>query len=416
MKILIVSYFFPPSLSVGGLRAYSFNKYFPEEDIDTVILTSGSKKEVNQNFQKRTESVNLYYGKESKLREWGYKTKILPVLEFLQLDKLLFFPDIYFRWIKSAIRVGFQVIKNENPDAIYVTGPPFSSFIVAYKLSEATNIPLILEYRDPWLGNPFLIPPCKSFSKRIRKWERRIIAHSKLLITIGPECAEFIGGQTETNKDLFKIIHNGFFPEIPYKEILKKNDETFTISFFGSFYSLQKPIFMEFVEGLRRMIDENDLEPSEIVLQYAGGVSRSVLNRIITKGKIKSYFVDKGFLSKEQLNEEIKKSNLVFVTIPKGTEYMLQTKTYDYLGGNSHILLIGESSAITKLCIDTEQKFTEIKSDKNEIAINLSELYEKWKNRKLEYGCNREKLEKYNRKNLALKLAKVIKTTFKTDI
>ncbi|MCK5157667.1 MAG: hypothetical protein KAR08_00805, partial [Candidatus Heimdallarchaeota archaeon] len=227
------------------------------------------------------------------------------------------------------------------------------------------------------------------------------------------EYAEFIADKLEIKKSNFKIVHNGFFPEIPYKKIIKKNEDIFTISFFGSFYSLQKPIFEEFIKGLRLMIEEKELKSSEIKLQYAGGVSRSVINKMIAKGKIEPYFNDMGFLSKERLNEEVQMSNLVFLTIPKGTEYMLQTKIYDYLVGNSHIVLIGESGAMSKLCVNCQQKFTELESDKDTIATKLSKLYEDWRNNRLEYGCNKESLEEYNRRKLTLKLAKIIKTTFK---
>jgi len=46
----------------------------------------------------------VYYAKRPKLREIGYKIKLLALLELLNLDKLLFFPDIYFPWIKRAVK------------------------------------------------------------------------------------------------------------------------------------------------------------------------------------------------------------------------------------------------------------------------------------------------------------------------
>ncbi|GAG86822.1 unnamed protein product, partial [marine sediment metagenome] len=96
MKILVISYFFPPSTSVGGLRALSFDQYLPGEGIDVVILTNGTKQQTKQNFLNNTDRSNVYYCKETKLRELGYKTKILPILELFSLDHLFFFPDIYF--------------------------------------------------------------------------------------------------------------------------------------------------------------------------------------------------------------------------------------------------------------------------------------------------------------------------------
>ncbi len=413
MKILIISYFFPPSSSVGGLRAYSLSKYLPEENIETVILTSGTKNQVKQNFQKNIDVDHIYYGKESKLRFWGYKTKILPILELLKLDNLLFFPDIYFGWIRSAVKEGLRVIEKEKPDVIYVTGPPYSTFIVGYELSLKTKLPLALEYRDPWTGNPYVSYPIKFLSNRARKKEKKIVAHSSIKVTVGPDYAKVIANSLEIKKGSFKIVHNGFFPEKLAQKKVKKNDSTFTISFFGNFYSLQKPIFNEVLEGVRLVAEKEGLNASQLRIQYAGGVSRSVLQRLVTKSDTTRFFEDLGFLSSEVLNEEIQKSNLVFLTVPNGTEYMLQTKIYDYFTGDSHILLVGEPGSMVGLCIEIEQKFTSIKSDRDAIAENLSKLYKKWKKNKLEYGCNKNKLENYNRRNLAKKLAKILKDEFK---
>ena len=413
----MISYFFPPNTSVGGLRAYSFYQYLPEQDIDVIVLTSGTKKQVKECYQTKEEYPKVFYSKETKLRELGYKIRILPLLELFRLDKLLFFPDIYFKWIKRAIRKGNEVVKKEQPDLILVTGPPFSSFKVAFRLSVQSNIPLILDYRDPWLGNPYTHHPSKAIMRRIRKWEKKFTDQSDLLITVGPEYKEFISNKLNLDENSIIVVHNGFFPDSLQQNKIKKSEEIFTISFFGSFYTLQKPIFEEFVEGFRLMIERENLKQAEIKFQYAGGVSRSVINKIITKRSISPYFKDLGFLTLEQLNTEIQKSNVMFITIPKGTEYMLQQKVYDYLNGNSHILLIGEKSAMSRLCLETDQQFTETRLTREEISETLIDLYNKWKNKELKYGCNLEKLENYNRKNLANKLAKIIKTTFnKSDI
>src|SRR5688500_10326443 len=38
-RILILSYYFPPSNNIGALRAASFAKYFPEFGLETTVVT-----------------------------------------------------------------------------------------------------------------------------------------------------------------------------------------------------------------------------------------------------------------------------------------------------------------------------------------------------------------------------------------
>jgi len=160
MQILIVSYFFPPDFAVGGIRPSSFCRFFPRRGIKVTLLTSNNEtcKKDNKifDFYPNTEAICI---QRPKLRELGYKTKILVLLELLNLDKLLFFPDIYFPWIRKAVNKSLSILREKKLDAIIATAPPYSSFIVGYKLSKKLNVPLILDYRDPWSGNPFLNYP-----------------------------------------------------------------------------------------------------------------------------------------------------------------------------------------------------------------------------------------------------------------
>ena len=59
-------------------------------------------------------------------------------------------PDPQILWAPNAVRHGRDLLKRLSHQVVLATGPPFSSFIVAARLSRHSNLPLVLDYRDEW--------------------------------------------------------------------------------------------------------------------------------------------------------------------------------------------------------------------------------------------------------------------------
>jgi len=394
----------PPDKSVGGFRALSFAKHFPSSDIKLSILTADTELDKAKFLKDELGIEQIYLAKASRVRELGYKTKVLNILELLNLEYYFFFPDLYYDWKKHAIKQGERAIKEENIEAIFVTFPPYTSAVVAYKLAKKYNLPLLLDYRDPWASHPNI----KSIRKRHEKLEKKIAKYAKLYSTVCLENARLVEKSSGIPLEKIDIIYNGYFDEnVPKKDTPKITDK-FTLSYFGNYYKAHKDIIKEFVLGFKMMVEKNNLTTDDICLRYAGTKSRSAILRDLSLGNLQAFFVDLGILEGDELVTEIQKSHINYVFAPKSLEHALATKIFDYGLGNSHILLIGEKDAIYNWCEEVNQKYTYVKEDRNEIAESLERLYKLWKKDKLEYGCDSEKIKEYNRKIQALKLADLV--------
>ena len=70
-------------------------------------------------------------------------------MSILQPDPQILWNSFALRIAKSAIR---ESLRNDEPfEAIYVTGPPFSSFLLGRSLKRRFGLPLVLDFRDEWL-------------------------------------------------------------------------------------------------------------------------------------------------------------------------------------------------------------------------------------------------------------------------
>ncbi len=409
MKILLITYFFPPETHPGGERAYSFCKYFPKNGIEVVLLTS--KEDLNENQLKKEIDISaLYVAKQPRLREWGYKTKILALLELLKIDKMLFFPDTRFPWIKRAFKQGEKAIKEHKIDCILVSAPIFTAFVTANNLSKKYNIPLILDYRDPWNGSPYIKYPNKLTERRYRKKELEIINQASSIVTVSEECAKLIAHNIEKPVSEIDVVYNGFFHEkIPKFEQEEKN-KSFTITYVGSLYILRRKPFTNFLKGFYDFVNKEGLTEKDIQINYAGMTSRNYIIRMLEATNTHEYFKDLGFIhDKKEYYKILQKTHILPLMIPEKGEYALPTKLFDYMITNSHILFIGNQGSPTQMCDKTKQIYDLTNDNPSEISKKLSTIYQDWKENKLKYGCDLEILKNFSRENQAKVYTDILK-------
>jgi hypothetical protein len=68
-------------------------------------------------------------------------------------------PDPRIAWIRTAISAGTRLIEEWKPDVIFASAPPYTSLIVACRLSRAFDIPWVAGLRDLWADNPYFSFP-----------------------------------------------------------------------------------------------------------------------------------------------------------------------------------------------------------------------------------------------------------------
>jgi hypothetical protein len=165
-KVLVISYYFPPMGLSGVQRTLKFVKYLPLYGWRPVVLTTSSSEfyafddtlseELPDNEYRiyRTESKSKDLKGESK-----YKLKKFPSYLIQKIGRAvlqtIYQPDSKKPWLKHALKLGEEIINENQIDVIFATAPPFTDFLVAKELSSKFNIPFIVDYRDVWIDNPF---------------------------------------------------------------------------------------------------------------------------------------------------------------------------------------------------------------------------------------------------------------------
>ncbi len=239
-KVLILAYDFPPYVSVGGLRPYSWYKYFHESGVYPVVVTRqwGNKFGNHLDYIAPGESDETI-DEES---ETGtiIRTAYKPILSNRLLRKTItawyeFIQFLFFVGPKSGLfRAAKRYLKNNKVDAIIATGEPFILFKYAAKLSKKHNIPWIADYRDPWSQNKSRSPNYLRLTWN-KFFEKKYLANVHFITTVSDYSQHQISLLIK-NKP-FHIIPNGFNLPADYdKKAFTPTSDKLRIAFTGSVY------------------------------------------------------------------------------------------------------------------------------------------------------------------------------------
>ncbi len=202
LKVLLISYYFPPLGGAGVSRPLALFTKLPEHEIDVDVLTVKS-------IAYRTYEPELLEGLDkSKIYRTGSldPQRILYLLGMRKVkEKTIskgrslidnFFPDSKIGWVKQALKTGRVLAENKKYDLIISTSPPISTHLVGKKLSKEFKLPYITDFRDYWT------------SYKPENWytnEKEIKKAKKLLSEICVAADEV----TTVSKPIQKYLSNG---------------------------------------------------------------------------------------------------------------------------------------------------------------------------------------------------------------
>jgi glycosyltransferase involved in cell wall biosynthesis len=128
------------------------------------------------------------------------------------LRQVAFVPDAQVYWIPSALAAARRALSGSRVSAILCSGPPFSVFVLGRILKRRWHVPLVLDYRDVWLGHPWW--PIPAWRRGPEAWmERRLLAAADLVVVNHDAMLRAFLSRYPLIADRCVVIPNGFDPE-----------------------------------------------------------------------------------------------------------------------------------------------------------------------------------------------------------
>jgi glycosyltransferase involved in cell wall biosynthesis len=228
-RVLFVSYAFPPTGGGGVQRAAKFAKYLPHFGWRPTILTVANPSVPVQDYDLaedldprlsivRARTWEPGYGVKKQLARAGSAGRATVGSLLRRLSMQVLQPDPQILWNPSAFRAAAGVLRTQAHDAILVTGPPFSSFLLGRKLKNRFGIPLVLDFRDEWM---LVAQHLENYqlSGFAYRWQhammRRVLRAADAVIATTRASAVELGGYCYEAKSTATAtcIYNGFDPD-----------------------------------------------------------------------------------------------------------------------------------------------------------------------------------------------------------
>ena len=261
-RILLISYYFPPSGGSGVQRILKFARYLPSYGWLPTVLTV---KPEFAAFPSTDESLLQEIPSEVKVirtRAWdpfslygrfqgkkkadavevghvGGKLGFKRVARWLRGN--VFLPDARIGWVPFASRAVRKLVQEQKFDAIMSTGPPHSSHLVGMAAYKVSKLPWVVDMRDPWVEIYYSdqMYEGKAARKIQATLERRVLGTANAVISVSRHLG--IGLKRRVEMQQYETIPNGFDPaDISRNQTTRTGKESaFTVAYVGT-YTLRR--------------------------------------------------------------------------------------------------------------------------------------------------------------------------------
>ncbi|MFM6933968.1 MAG: glycosyltransferase [Flavobacteriales bacterium] len=360
-KVLIITYYWPPSGGSGVQRWLHFSRYLSQLGWEPIIYTpENAEAPITDEslIDSFTDSVHVIKypiwepfevyksltGKKGQkiqtgfLNEGGKSDKKWLQKLALWLRANLFIPDAKKYWIRSSIKHLSEFLKDHPVDIIVSTGPPHTTHLIALGLKRKTGIPWLADFRDPWTNIDWFdkLPMTQWAKRKHHRLEQAVLKEAS-----GISCVSRTWTQEfeELAQRQVKLITNGFAPS-DFQHFDKKPDTHFTILHTGSLNADRNPtVFWRF---LAEEISRNESLKNSLKIQLVGAVDVSVIQSIEVNG-LSSYLDQRPFIPHEEVIELMSSCSLLLLPLNnvKNQQGIIPGKLFEYLASNQAILAIG---------------------------------------------------------------------------
>ncbi|MFC2134254.1 glycosyltransferase [Bacteroidota bacterium] len=426
LKVLVIAYYFPPMGLSGVQRTLKFTKYMSSYNWKPTVITTGKTayyahdKQLLEEAEKSDIEIIRTEGKDINSIIHKLGTVKMPaewIRKILSLiSKTFFIPDNKIWWANKAYKISASLIKKNKYDLIFVSIPPFSSFIIAAKLKQKYNIPLVVDYRDLWFGNHFAFYPTPYHKYKHKKLEEAALRIADKIVAVNRVIkAKILTTYKFLDYDNIVIIPHGY-DEMDFAKLrkYKVNNRKMRITYAGIFYENITPKFL--FKAFSDLIQEKPKIAKNIEFVFVGHFRKENV-KLVKKYNLTEYITEMGYLNHTDSVKQLMLSDILWVMLGKSPniDTVSSGKLFEYFGSRKVVLATLPEGASQTAAQEYGASFITGYNDIEGIKNQLIAMHKLYKQNKLPQP-NEEFCKKHERKYLTEQLIKQFQFIIKEDL
>lgn len=393
MKILLISYYYPPDRAVGGQRARKVVEVLRAAGHEVVVIAAGdtpagqgvhrvtplpSVRDVYAALRRRYGNPRDDHASNSAGAPMTSGTAAIPFWKRWMFS-LIWLPDSQQGFILPAVLRSMR-LRGGRPDIIYTTAPPFSVHLAGLIVTVLTGARWVAEFRDPWTTNPWKPAHMRS---AISEWlERKLewlcLETADLLVSVSDGIAKRLA-DTDTTTPI-TTVRNGI-EELRAGEQLSAappSEGPFEIVYAGSFYYTRDPF--PFLTAVKQVISDLTLDPSDFRVRFIGATDayegRSI-GKFVRRSNLDEYVLLEKWMEPGRSLRYVRRADaLLLLALDQPDQ--VPNKLYEYLGARRPILAVADETGETVRMLNAVGGHTIVSvNDSSRILPALREILRK---------------------------------------
>jgi glycosyltransferase involved in cell wall biosynthesis len=391
MRVLIVSFYFPPAGGGGVQRVLKLCAHLPELGIDVDVLAPDDPKwgALDPGLAADIPAATVVH--RARYRGPSHATtpaarlaaahgaRALGVRAAL-LGRRVLLPDPEITWFADAVRAGTRAVRERAIDVVLSTSPPNSVHVIGAAIARRGGVPHVADFRDSWLANPHRryerrsVRAKSAVEARIaRAALRRVAAVSAVTPAIAEEAAALAPAGTGV-----RVVANGCdFDEFDGLEYVR--GERMRIVHAGSFFGRRTP--RPFLAALAALLRARPDLAGRLQAAFLGELRPADRDWALGLGLGDALALE-GFRPHAEALAGMRAADVLLLLVPRADGRGLSVvsgKVYEYLAAERPILaLVPPEGDAATLLRDTGSAWIADPDDEGGILAALGQAADTW--------------------------------------
>ncbi len=354
-KLLVITYYWPPSGGAGVQRWLKFVKYLAQMGWEIHVITvddavatyphrdASLPTTIEGNvtvYRTSTSEPYRYYSMLSggKVPSAGFANESIgnSVGLLKRLARFVrgnvFIPDPRKGWNSYAIKKAKEIIDANGIQVVVTTSPPHSTQLIGLELKKCRDIKWIADMRDPWTGIYYASELLQTAwaERQNAKMEREVLLTADHIITVSEQLKrDFMKLVPDLSANGISVIPNGYDPD-DFTDS-QPVDNAFTIGYMGTITAQYDITAM--VEVLQNM-------EQKIGIRFIGEVPMDIQFSLKETGHNCEFT---GYLPHDEALHRASSCAMLLLVIPKvaGNSGIVTGKIFEYVALKRPVLAIG---------------------------------------------------------------------------